>query len=85
MALTDAQRRSLSLDLRRIAELLDMELTKSSGQRVGFSLVVWGAFGEDGNIQYVSNVEREDALRHMLELCKSWVDGMPDVPFHERQ
>jgi hypothetical protein len=85
MPLTDIQRRKLSTDLNRIAKVIGGELKRTTGADMGFSLVVWGAFGEDEMIQYVSNVERKDALRYMLELCKSWVDGMPDVPFHERQ
>jgi hypothetical protein len=85
MPLTDAQRRNLSTDLRRIAKVVEKELGRAAGQDVGFSLVIWGAFGEDEKIQYVANVEREDARRHMLELCKGWIEGMPDLPFHERQ
>lgn len=85
MPLTDAQRRNLSTDLQRIAKVVEKELKRAVGQEIGFSLVVWGGFGEDQMIQYVANVAREDALRHMLELCRAWVDGMPDLPFHERQ
>jgi hypothetical protein len=85
MALNEEQRRRLSLRLRRIAKLVERELKRATGEEVGFSLVAWGGFGEDHMVQYVSNVEREDAMREMLALIEGWLGGMPDIPFHERQ
>lgn len=85
MALTPQQRTRLSLALQKIARDLEESLETKTGQRVGFSLVIWGAFGEDQMIQYVSNAEREDCARYMADLLSAWRDGMPDIPFHERQ
>ncbi|HEY3795137.1 MAG TPA: hypothetical protein VGM09_25205 [Bradyrhizobium sp.] len=84
MPLNDAQRRRLSQDLKRIAKVIERELERATGQSVGFSLVIWGAFGEDRMIQYVANVAREDAARHMLGLLEAWDEGMPDIAFHDR-
>jgi hypothetical protein len=86
MPLTDVERRRLSLGLRRMAKLVERELKRATERSdIGFSLVVWGAHGEDHLVQYVSNVDHEDAMRAMLALLKAWVEGMPDIPFHERQ
>lgn len=85
MPLTPQQRTKLSLALQKVARDLDKSLEKKTGgSRVGFSLVIWGAFGEDQMVQYVSNVAREDAARHMAELLRGWGEGMPDIPYHER-
>lgn len=85
MALTPQQRTKLSLSLQRVARKLDKMLERETGQRVGFSLIVWGAFGDDKMVQYVANADREDCARHMAELLLAWREGMPDIPFHERQ
>lgn len=70
--------------MQRVARKLDKLLERETGERVGFSLIVWGAFGEDHMVQYVANTSREDCARNMAELLKGWAEGMPDIPFHER-
>ena len=55
--LTPQQRTRLSLALQRVARKLDKQLERETGQRVGFSLVIWGAFGDDQMIQYVANAD----------------------------
>ena len=56
----------------------------SQSTNVGFSLIVWGAFGEDNMIQYVSNCHRDETKKYMGDLLVAWDQGMPDIPYHER-
>ncbi|HZT90368.1 MAG TPA: hypothetical protein VFA12_20675 [Stellaceae bacterium] len=84
MPLSPMQRTRLSFALNRVARKLDKLLERETGTRVGFSLIIWGSFGEDNMIQYVANADREDCVRHMKDLLAGWEAGMPDVPFHER-
>lgn len=84
MPLTPQQRTKLSLALQRVSRKLDKMLERETGERVGFSLIIWGAFGEDNMVQYVSNCAREDSVRNMEGLLAGWRKGMPDIPYHER-
>lgn len=85
MPLTDQQRGKLSRALRRIAKRLDKEIERETGHRMGFSLIIWGQFGEDKMTQYVANADRADCAKYMQDLLDRWRTGMPDLPFHERQ
>lgn len=86
MPLTPQQRARLSLGLQKVARKLDKLLQRETGgDRVGFSLIIWGAFGEDQMVQYVSNADRADCEKYMSDLLSAWRSGMPDLPCHERQ
>lgn len=85
MSLTPQQRTRLSAGLQRVARKLDKLLQRETGERVAFSLIIWGAFGEDQMVQYVSNAAREDCEKYMGDLLAGWRAGMPDIPYHERQ
>jgi hypothetical protein len=85
MPLAPAKKARLSRALQRIARKVNMMLTQETGEEIGFSLIIWGSFGEDNMIQYVSNVNREDCILHLAELLNSWKSDMPDIPYHERQ
>ena len=55
----------LEADSRRLAEILGKELPEG----VGFQLFVFG-FGEEGNLAYISNAQREDCILAVREwLC----------------
>jgi hypothetical protein len=84
MPLAPAKRARLSRALRRIARKVDKLLEQETGERVGFSLVVWGTFGGDEMIQYVANADRPGCQKALEDLIASWRAGMPDVPYHER-
>ena len=84
MPLTPQQRTKLSHALQRVSRKLDKMLEQETGSRVGFSLVIWGAFGEDQMIQYTSNCHRDEVKKYMGDLLAAWGQGMPDIPYHER-
>jgi hypothetical protein len=81
---TDTQRRKLSLSLNMISNWIDKRLHRETGASMAFSLIIWGKFGEDQMIQYVSNTNQEDVIENMEALIDGWKQGMPDIPFHER-
>lgn len=73
---------AVSKDLQKIAKRLDKDITKSAGERVGFSLFVW----TDGRCNYVSNsTNRAEIKRALLSVVDGWDAGMPDIPNHEIQ
>lgn len=84
MPLTPQQRTRLSHGLQRVARKLDKLLERETGERLAFSLVIWGSFGEDHMVQYVANANREDCAKYMGDLLAAWRGGMPDIPYHER-
>lgn len=72
MPLTPQQRTRLSHGLQRVARKLDKLLERETGgTRVGFSLVIWGAFGEDHMVQYVSR------MRSARTALSTWVIFSP--------
>lgn len=85
MPLTPQQRTKLSRGLQRVSRQLDKILERETGgTRLGFSLIIWGSFGEDQMIQYVSNAHRDECADYMDKLLTAWRQGMPDIPYHER-
>lgn len=69
----------VSAELRFIAAAIDEVLQTTTGERIGFSLVVY----TETRAQYVSNVSREEAVRGLTELLERWKSGAPDVPWHK--
>lgn len=84
MPLTPQQRTRLSLSLQRVSRKIEKMLKQETGAEVAFSLIIWGAFGEDHMIQYVANAARKECAEYIGELLASWKAGMPNIPFHER-
>ena len=50
----------------------------------GLVIIVWGAFGGDQMVQYVANADRPECSKAMAALLDAWGQGMPDIPYHER-
>jgi hypothetical protein len=73
--LTPQQQVKVSLQMQRIAKLVDKELRKAAGVRVPFSMFTWGG----GRSQYVANVDRSDAMAVMQETLDRWNRHEPDL------
>ncbi len=82
--MTPQQRTKLSHALQRISRKVEKTLERETGEKLAFSLIIWGSFGDDQMIQYVANAAREDCAKYMGDLLAAWKGGMPDIPFHER-
>lgn len=82
---SDKQRCDLSLSLQKLSKWIETKLKQITGTYMGFSLIIWGKFYGDSMIQYVSNANREDCIKYMEDLLEGWKQGMPNIPFHERQ
>lgn len=67
-ALSYEQQVRIAKRLPRIADMVEKELAKAAGTRVGFSVLTWGA----GRTQYVSNAQRADTKTAMRELVDRW-------------
>lgn len=77
--LTFADQVAISKRLRKLARMIDRELSGATGgKRVPFSLYTWGGH----RAQYVSNVEREQAKIAMKECLDRWAEPQ-DPPPHE--
>lgn len=70
----------VSLRLQTIAREIDRLLAEAADGKQLFSLLVW----VPGEVQYVSNAERQDVARAMEELLGKWRAGLPDTPAHRR-
>ena len=66
--LTAEQQIAISREMQRIARVIDRKLTRVAGERVPFSLFIWGG----GRSQYVANVQRSDAMAVMQETLDRW-------------
>lgn len=78
----------LSKDLPAIAEGLTEVLENLTGERISFSLVLWGPDAK-GTAQYISNVERQSAIEGLKLLLKQWqvleAEEITDTPLHEKK
>ena len=68
----------VSLRLQAIAREVDRLLTEAADGKQLFSLLVW----VPGQVQYVSNAERQDVAKAMEELLGKWRSDLPDTPVH---
>jgi hypothetical protein len=73
--MTPEQQIRVSRRLKRIARLLDKELSQAAGVKVPFSLFIWG----DGRSQYVANIDRQDAMAVMEETLTRFKRHEPDL------
>jgi len=74
--------RKISEELQKIAALLESEIEKAAGQRMGFTLVIFNA--EAGSrMNYVSNCDRDEVANALISLLAGWGKGMPDIPAHK--
>jgi hypothetical protein len=73
----------VSAALQDVARELGMRLSEIAGERVLFSLLVFGE-GADGRAQYVSNADRAGVRESLRELLAHWDanDGKDDGPYH---
>ena len=59
----------LEFSARAIAMAIDEQLEEWAGTKVGFALLIFD-FGEDGNLAWVSNAEREDMIKALQEFIE---------------
>ncbi len=77
---------NLSLRMQGLAQAMDEVLEEQYGSRVGF-IVIFAPFDQvpRTEVQYVSNVGRDDAIGIIRTLFQRWQHGLPNVPTHEKQ
>ena len=75
-SLTYEQQVAIARRLRKIARLIDKELTAATGQRVPFSLYTWGG----NRSQYISNVDRAEVKVAMQETLDRWNEPQDPPP-----
>ena len=73
--LSARQQIAVSKEMQRVARVIDRNLTRVAGQRVPFSLFVWGG----ARSQYVANVSRAEAMEVMQETLNRWHRHEPDL------
>ncbi len=66
--------------MEEIARDIDSTLRVLAEQRLGFTLLV---YNEDAQVNYISNVAREESLQQMKELIKRWEQKFPEPLVHE--
>lgn len=72
----------VSRGLSSLADLVQIEVEKMAGKKMGFALVVFNA--EAGSrMNYVSNCDRDQVANALESLLIGWGGGMPDIPAHE--
>ena len=72
----------VSKGLQGLADLVQEEIEKLAGQKMGFALVVFNA--EAGSrMNYVSNCARNEVADAFQSLLVGWKAGMPDIPAHK--
>lgn len=81
---TDAERK-VSEQMQRISKKLETMLDKAAGEHVGFILLSCSLNNPEGRMNYVSNVDRKDAIKSLKELLEWWESEAPDIPSHEIQ
>ena len=69
----------ISKKIKKIAKRIDVLIKNACGERVGFTLIIY----TPDNASYVSSVTREDNMKQLKHLLKSWEEGKPDVKAHE--
>jgi len=70
---------NLSKELNNIAKKLDSMIENASGERVGFTLIVY----TPERASYIGSVERKYAIEQMEHLIELWKSEMPDIPAHD--
>ena len=87
MAISEAQR-NLSHHLSAVAECIDELILAASGEKMGFSLVIWNRI-DGGQAQYISNCARPECIKGLKLLLKQWQAleeiSEPEVPLHEKK
>lgn len=71
----------VSRHLQAIAQGLSEILEEISGEKLGFTLLVF----TEQRAQYVSNCKREESVAEIKHLLELWDKGQPDIPAHEVQ
>lgn len=75
----------ISLQMAELAQELDKVLEAIAGEKMGFSLVVFGGEGSNaGWTQYASNCARESVKEGFLELIDKWNEHEENIPLHDR-
>ncbi len=72
----------ISKNLQSIAIEIGNRLRETTGQEVGFFLLV-GNTEAGGRTNYVSNMDRAQSVEVMLDLLDRWMRGMQDIPAHK--
>jgi hypothetical protein len=72
----------VSLGMQELAKNIDAILEEITGQKMGFSLVVFNAV-PGSRMNYISNCNRHEVMQAMKSLIHGWENGLPDVPAHE--
>lgn len=70
---------AVSQQLQALARKLDEDIEKIAGQRVGFSLFVY----TPERMNYISSIDRAEAIAVLENVLEGWKQGMPDVPAHK--
>lgn len=74
----------VSENLSAIARSLEKCLTDQSGQEIGFVLLLCPFEHLPTNVQYVSNVAREQATPLLATLLNRWQTGQEDIAHLQR-
>lgn len=75
----------VSENLPAIARSLEKCLLDSSGERIGFILVLTPFVQQTPSwVQYAANIERSGASATLQHLLKRWQSGQPDVTYNQR-
>ena len=69
----------VSKKLNNIAKRIDTLIKNACGERVGFTLIVY----TPERASYISSVSREDNVKQLEYLLKTWKEGEPDTKAHE--
>ena len=69
----------ISNKIKGIAKRLDTLIKNACGERVGFTLIVY----TPERASYISSVSREDNIKQLEYLLKTWKEGEPDVKANE--
>lgn len=72
----------LSIELQRISALLHEALNDAAGEDVGFVLLVSTNNGEQTEVNYSSNLARQDSMLLLGKMLTTHELGMSDVPLH---
>lgn len=77
----------ISRFLESIAKALNKVFVEEFEEEVPFCLVVFTGNPDspDKQVQYVSNVKRDDAQKALTELLEHWKKSSVDIPYHKKQ
>lgn len=73
----------ISRQLQQICRAVEGIVAEVAGERMGIALIVT-PLSRGGDLQYVSNCNREDMMRQLRTLLATWDAGMTDIPSHQK-